>query len=47
MQKLSADLGFEFDIDLQFEQSFDIQWVLLDEYLPDYVGGILSVKIIA
>lgn len=47
MQKLSADLGFEFYIDLQFEQSFDIQWVLLDEYLPDYVGGILSVKIIA
>lgn len=45
MQKLSKDLGFEFYIDLQFEQSFDIQWVLLDEYLPDYVGGILSVII--
>lgn len=45
MQKLSEDLGFEFYIDLQFEHSFDIQWVLLDEYLPDYVGGILSVII--
>ena len=45
MQKLSVDLGFEFFVDLQFEQSFDIQWVLLDEYLPDYVGGILSVQI--
>lgn len=45
MQKLSVDLGFEFYIDLQFEQSFDIQWVLIDEYLPDYVGGILSIKI--
>lgn len=46
MQKLSADLGFDFYIDLQLEHNFDIQWVLLDEYLPDYVGGILSVQII-
>ena len=45
MQKLSEDLGFEFYIDLQFEQSFDIQWVLIDEYLTDFVGGILSVQI--
>ena len=45
MQKLSIDLGLEFYIDLQVENSFDIEWILLDEYLPDYVGGILSVKI--
>lgn len=45
LQHLSTELGFEFFIDLQFEQSFEIQWILLDEYLPDYVGGFLSVQI--
>ena len=46
MQKLSIDLGFEFYIDLKLENSFDIHWLLVDEYLPDYVGGVLSVQIV-
>lgn len=45
MQKLSVELGLEIYIDLQFEHSFDIQWALIDEYIPDFVGGNLTVQI--
>lgn len=45
MQKLSEPLELEFYIDLQFEKSFDIQWGVIDEFLPDPVTGNLSVII--